>query len=79
MLRRLQPEFRAATRLHSHLMDSGCEVAAEGLVQEEASPGGNLNLEGTENHPSEGVGVIVNLEDLLGSDDGAAGVRHVGM
>jgi hypothetical protein len=60
-------------------MDSGCEVAAEGLGQEEASPAGNLNLEGTENHPSEGVGVILNLKNLLGSDDGAAGIRHVGM
>jgi hypothetical protein len=60
-------------------MDSGCEVVAEGLVQEETFPGWNLNLEWAKNHLPEGVGVIVNLEDLLGSDDGAAGVRHVGM
>src|SRR3990172_245064 len=75
----LEPEFRAAAWPDLNQVDSRREVAPEGLVQPIVGSGRDLELEGTERHISRGVAVIEDFENLLGSDNGAAGIRHIGV
>jgi len=59
-------------------MNARCKVGPEGLVQDEAAAGGNVERESTEHDAPGGVGAVVDLKNLVRSYDHAARVGHVG-
>jgi hypothetical protein len=59
-------------------MNACSKISPEGLIQREGAAGGDVELESAEDDMPSGVAVVADLQNLIGPNDRAAGVRHVG-